>query len=214
MPLQNRVTPFGELVRTPARGTMMGNRGGRIHDNRTRTLSRRRWASRRWIVCVTEFRGRKRPVMQPNRYTELFFLDEATAFAAGHRPCFECRNRDARAFAAAFFDGAELDKSGADAMDAILHKERCLSGAGPVALSREEALSLPRGAMFAAGNDCITVGADMLLLWHLDGYRRLPPGWLDTERAGGDALRLLTPRSTVAALHAGYRAQLHPSAGA
>ena len=210
MPLQNRVTPFGELVRTPARGTMMGNRGGRIHDNRTQALLRRRWASRRWIVCVTEFRGRKRPVMQPNRYTELFFLDEATALAAGHRPCFECRNADAKAFASTFFDGAEFDKSGADAMDAILHKERCLSGAGRVDLTREEALSLPRGAMFAAGKNCIAVGAEALLLWHLDGYRWLAPDRLDA----GHALRLLTPPSTVAALRAGYRAHLHPSAGA
>ncbi|MDA4847605.1 hypothetical protein [Hoeflea poritis] len=210
MPLQNRVTPFGELVRTPARGTMMGNRGGRIHDNQSRTLLRRRWASRRWIVCVTEFRGRKRTLMQPNSYTELFFLDEATALAAGHRPCFECRHRDAKAFAAAFFGGSQFDKSGADAMDAILHKERCLSGAGAVVLTREEALSLPRGAIFAAGDDCIAVGEDTLLLWDLVGYRRLGSSRLDT----GNALRLLTPPSTVAALRAGYRAQLHPSADA
>ncbi|WP_136659647.1 hypothetical protein [Nitratireductor sp. XY-223] len=214
MPLQNRVTPFGELVRTPARGTMMGNRGGRIHDNEKRVLLRRRWANRRWIVCVTAFRGRRRPVMQPNRYTEMFFLDEATAFAAGHRPCFECRNRDAKTFAAAFFDGAAYEKEGADAMDAILHTERCLSGTGAVDLTPEETRSLPRGAVFALGSDCVAVGDDGLFLWQFEGYRRLPADWLDTGLSQRAMPRLLTPPSIVAALRAGYRVQMHPSAGA
>ena len=89
-PLENRVTPFGTIVASPGRGLMMGNRGV-LHDDRQRVL--RSSALRRWIACVTEFRGRRRTVMQPRRYTELFFLDEATAFAAGHRPCAECRNR-------------------------------------------------------------------------------------------------------------------------
>ncbi|MEL6871445.1 MAG: hypothetical protein AAFO62_01345, partial [Pseudomonadota bacterium] len=85
--------PDGEIVAIPERGTVMGNRGGRIHTP-DKTLSRRRWASRHWICCVLEFRGRHREVMAPRSYTELFFLDEATAFAAGHRPCFECRRAD------------------------------------------------------------------------------------------------------------------------
>ncbi|WP_419909784.1 hypothetical protein [Hoeflea sp.] len=214
MPLQNRVTPLGELVRSPARGTMMGNRGGRIHDNETRTLLRRRWANRRWIVCVTEFRGRRRRVMQPNRYTELFFLDEATAFAAGHRPCFECRNQRAKEFASAFFDGLEFEKTGADAMDAILHEERCLSGTGTVLLTADAVRSLPRGTLFAAGDACVAVGTDALWLWHIDGYQALPADWLDAKTHDPGRLRLLTPPSTVAALRAGYRVQMHPSAGA
>jgi hypothetical protein len=88
VPLQNRVTPFGDLIAVPDRGAWMGNRGGCFHTD-TRQLSRRRWVSQRWIVCVLEFRGRQRTVMTPGRYTELFFLDEATALAAGHRPCRE-----------------------------------------------------------------------------------------------------------------------------
>ncbi len=96
MPLQNRVTPFGELAVTPARGTLMGNRGGRIHSD-SRTLGRRRWASRQWICCVLKFKNRQRDVWG-RYYTELFFLDEVTAFAAGHRPCFECRRKDAEQF--------------------------------------------------------------------------------------------------------------------
>ena len=100
MPLQNRVTPEGEIIATPHRGLMMGNRGGCFHLP-DRTLGSRRWATRQWIACVLEFKGRHRQaMMQPNRYTELFFLDEATALAAGHRPCFECRRRDAERFAA------------------------------------------------------------------------------------------------------------------
>jgi hypothetical protein len=105
MPLQNRVSPFGAIERHPARGLMMGNRGGCLHDAATRALNGRRWASKRWIACVTQFRGRRRPIMAANRYTELFFLDEVTALAAGHRPCFECRSADARSYAAAFPDG-------------------------------------------------------------------------------------------------------------
>ena len=96
MPLQNRVTPFGEIIATAARGLYMGNRG-RLHDEH-RVLRRQHSSETRWLVCVTEFRGRKRVPMSPRMYTELFFLDEATALAAGHRPCAECRNPDYRRF--------------------------------------------------------------------------------------------------------------------
>ena len=95
-PLQNRVDPFGELQAVDARGSLMGNRGGRIHRE-DKTLSARRWASRRWIACVCEFKGRHREVFGAG-YTELFFFDEPTALAAGHRPCFECRRPEAEAF--------------------------------------------------------------------------------------------------------------------
>src|SRR6185437_4847604 len=97
MPLQNRVDPFGNLFAAPARGTLMGNRGGRFHTG-DRTLTTRRWASRQWICCVLDFKNRQRDVWG-RFYTELFFLDEVTAFAAGHRPCFECRRKDAEDFA-------------------------------------------------------------------------------------------------------------------
>ena len=105
MTLQNRVTPFGEIIATPERGAYMGNRGGRIHHNDRQELQTRRWASRQWITCLLEFKGRHRMVMQPNRYTELFFLDEVTAFAAGHRPCAECRRDDFSRFMTAWAIG-------------------------------------------------------------------------------------------------------------
>src|SRR6476646_11713537 len=100
LPLQNRVDPFGELFAAPARGLFMGNRGGRIHTD-DRTLTKRRWASRQWICCVLDFKNRQRDVWG-RYYTELFFLDEVTAFAAGHWPCFECSRRDAELFARLF----------------------------------------------------------------------------------------------------------------
>ena len=209
MPLQNRVSPFGSIERHPARGLMMGNRGGRMHDAATRTLTTRRWASKRWIVCVTAFRGRQRRVMSPDSYTELFFLDEATALAAGHRPCFQCRNRDAKAYAAAFPGGPMR----ADDMDMRLHGERCISGGPQAAITGNEAETMPAGAMFALGHTCFAVGQDGLLQWSFDGYRRLEDAGHKNVYTSG-TLTLLTPPSTVAALRAGYRAQLHPSANA
>src|SRR5947199_222619 len=106
MPLQSRVSPFGELFVDPSRGLVMGNRGGRLHRT-DRTLSLRQWVSRQWICCRLEFKGRRRTIWGGG-YTELFFLDEVTALAAGHRPCFECRRADARAFAAAYAGAQEL----------------------------------------------------------------------------------------------------------
>src|SRR5436190_2485324 len=128
MPLQNRVDPFGELFADPARGTLFGNRGGRIHTD-DRRLTRRRWASRQWICCVLKFKGRQRDVWG-RYYTELFFLDEVTALAAGHRPCFECRRKNAEAFAH-FWPGTRKRKTRARAqdMDVVLQAER-LDGRG------------------------------------------------------------------------------------
>ena len=101
MPLQNRVTPFGDIVATPERGTFTGNRGI-IHDPHTKTLLSKRWSSPAWLICLCDFRGRRRDVMATRSWTELFFLDEATALAAGHRPCFYCRRMEANAFRAAW----------------------------------------------------------------------------------------------------------------
>ena len=124
MPRQNRVNPFGEIIATPERGTFMGNRGV-LHDDEGRI--RRKWQGKRWIVCVLEFRGRKRKVMTPSRYTELFFLDEATALAAGHRPCAECRRERFKSFCCAW-QPAHPQKGGsrpsASDIDTCLNAER------------------------------------------------------------------------------------------
>ena len=191
MPLQNRVTPFGEIVADPARGTMFGNRGGCLHDEAKR-LRRRRWASRAWICCVLQFKGRRRALMQPNRYTELFFLDEATAFAAGHRPCFECRRADALRFRDAFGAGRAAE------MDAPLHAER-LGNRPEVGLA-----GLPDGAMVARDGAAWLVWRGALRRWSFAGYGEAHP-------LEGRAT-LLTPPSAVAAFRRGYQPSAHASA--
>jgi hypothetical protein len=121
VPLRNRVTPLGELEAVPDRGLLYGNRGN-LHAPDGRIV--RRYQVRRWIACALEFRGRRRhPLLQPGRFTELFFLDEATAFAAGHRPCAECRNADYQRFVELWLQ-IHPDQKGADAMDVQLHEER------------------------------------------------------------------------------------------
>src|ERR1700757_5513868 len=152
MPLQNRVTPTGEIIATPERGLFVGNRGI-IHDPATKTLLRKRWSTPMWLTCVLEFRGRRREVMARRSWTELFFLDEATAFAAGHRPCFYCRRGDANRFRAAWEEGNGQRELLAGEIDAVLHRER-LHGRNkrlhplPMLLTK-----LPDGAMVQAGAD-------------------------------------------------------------
>jgi hypothetical protein len=157
MPLQNRVDPFGELFADPARGQFMGNRGGRLHAG-ARTLGRRRWVTRAWICCRLEFHGRHRQVWGDG-YTELFFLDEATALAAGHRPCFECRRGEAKAFAEfwrrAFGLSARL--RAAD-MDRVLHAER-LDGRNK-RLHRSRIDDLPDGALVALEEGAFALRAE------------------------------------------------------
>src|SRR2546426_5734544 len=121
LPRQNRVTPFGELIATPERGTLMGKRGGCLHDTAQRIV--RPFVSRRWIACLLEFKGRRRTVMTPGRYTELFFLDEATALAAGHRPCAECQRARYDLFRA-HWAGRGRKLPGTDHMDDVLHAQR------------------------------------------------------------------------------------------
>src|SRR6202035_5009722 len=127
MPLQNRVTPTGEIIATPHRGLFTGNRGI-IHDPETKSLLTRRWASQAWLTCVCEFRGRRREVMGGRSWTELFFLDEATALAAGHRPCFFCRRDDANRFRVAWEEGNGVARVLARDIDAVPHRERLSSG--------------------------------------------------------------------------------------
>jgi len=215
MPLQNRVTPEGEIVATRHRGLVMGNRGGAFHLP-DRTLGARRWATKRWIACVLQFQGRHRQVMQPNRYTELFFLDEATALAAGHRPCFECRRADAERFAELWgrAQGRLQGRSArerAPAMDEALHAER-LDRYGDKRAFRARRAHLPSGVFVRYGlvgrgaRPCLIVG-NRLLAWHPSGYTSLIH-----PAAAGEEVEVLTPRSIVAILSAGYRPMLHPSA--
>jgi len=203
LPLQNRVTPFGEIVATPQRGRFTGNRGI-IHDPATRTLLKRRWTTKAWIACVCEFRGRRRRVMATQSWTELFFLDEATAFAAGHRPCFYCRRHDAEAFRAAWLRGNGRDRATAPEIDAVLHAERCDGGARRTHALDGPAESLPDGAMIGVGEDAFLIAHGAAWRWSFAGYRRanMPTG-----------ARLLTPPSIVNAFRAGYRAQIDSSAG-
>jgi hypothetical protein len=211
-PLQNRVDPFGGVHAVTARGALMGNRGGCLHDDR-RQLGRRRWASKRWIACVLAFKERHRTVMAPGRYTELFFLDEATALAAGHRPCFECRRQDAEAFAAAWARACNLaQRPRADAMDIRLHTERGLSKGVTAPAPRVRPATLPHGTMVAlrqqgAAPAAWLVSNGMLRQWSFGGYTNALP------IAAIDAADLITAPAVVAVLQAGYRAGLHPSAG-
>lgn len=203
MPLQNRVMPSGDVVAVPQRGTFTGNRGI-IHDPATRTLRKRRWTTKAWIVCSCEFRGRRRNVMATRSWTELFFLDEATAFAAGHRPCFHCRRVDASVFRSAWERGNRTGSARMPEIDAVLHKER-LDGRAkrlhPLPMPLEK---LPDGAMVQAGGASYLIVGAQPLLWTFDGYR-------ETSLALAD-VRLITPPSTVRALQAGYRTVLHGSA--
>lgn len=202
MPLRNRVDPFGAIQAVPARGLIYGNRGGRFHRD-DRTLKTRPWASPQWLCCVLDFKNRRRAPLMGRGYTELFFLDEVTALAAGHRPCFECRRTAATAFAAAWAKAKGLTvPPKAPAMDIALHAERL---AGTVVRLPLE--SLPEGAMIAAGDRALAVRGAHLLPWSFAGYGPAEP------RGTGPAT-VLTPPSTLAALGAGYRPIWHPTADA
>ncbi|HLH90601.1 MAG TPA: hypothetical protein VKX28_19275 [Xanthobacteraceae bacterium] len=203
MPLQNRVDPFGELLAVPARGTLFGNRGGRFHTD-ARTLTRRRWVSRRWICCVLEFKGRHRDVWG-RFYTELFFLDEPTALAAGHRPCFECRRADAEAFAESWREAGGLGaRPLADEMDDVMHDERLCGRAKR--LHRRAIDALPDGAFIALDGEAFAVRGDGLLHWTPRGYdgRKARPRRLTVD--------VLTPPAILAVLSVGYRPRWHASA--
>lgn len=202
MPLQNRVTPAGDIIATPHRGIFTGNRGI-IHDPATKTLTRR-WASPAWLTCVCEFRGRRRAVMGGRSWTELFFLDEATAFAAGHRPCFFCRRDDANRFRAAWEEGNGAKNVLAREIDAVLHAERLDRGKKRLHPLPMPPQQLPDGAMVRAGGDSFLITQGRALLWSPGGYRK-PESAIENPM-------LLTPPSTLRALSRGYRPVLHPSA--
>ncbi len=171
MPLQNRVMPTSEIIATPHRGMFTGNRGI-IHDPATKTLTRR-WASQAWLTCVCEFRGRRREVMGGRSWTELFFLDEATALAAGHRPCFFCRREDANRFRAAWEGGNAVKNVLAREIDAVLHRERLDGGSKRLHALTMPPEELPDGAMLQAGNESFVIVQGREMLWSPGG---LPAG--------------------------------------
>jgi hypothetical protein len=199
---QNRVTPFGELIATPARGTLMGNRGC-LHDAAGRI--RREYVGKRWIYCLLEFKGRRRQVMTPGRYTELFFLDEATALAAGHRPCAECQRERYLEFRRCWMAGqgrrGPSEPPSVDELDAALHAERLGAGRRP---DVEPWAGLPDGIMVAGQDRAHLVHDRRLLPWTPSGY--------DAPRRGlPAALRVLTPPSILAAIRQGYAVQHQPA---
>jgi hypothetical protein len=203
MPLQNRVTPTGEIIATPHRGMFTGNRGI-IHDPATKTLLHKRWSSPAWLTCVCEFRGRRREVMGRQSWTELFFLDEATALAAGHRPCFYCRRDDATRFRSAWAKGSGVNDISAKAMDAVLHRERLDRGRKRLHELPMPLAELPDGAMVQQGDESFLIVQGRTLLWS-------PAGYVPDSRKLTNAL-LLTPPSTLRAIIASYEPVLHRSA--
>ena len=205
MPRQNRVTPLGDIIAHPARALVFGNRGC-LHDDEGRI--RRRHSGKLWIACRLEFKGRRRDLMQPGRYTELFFLDDATALAAGHRPCAECRRDDYERFVDAW-PGALPERSRAPAINDRLHAERL---AGARTQRRHDAAldTLPDGAFVVRDDTPWLVRGDALLRWTPAGYTDAVP------RPAGTQAVVATPPSLVAVLGRGWRPAavplLHPSA--
>jgi hypothetical protein len=203
MPLQNRVTPFGTLIATEERGTLMGNRG-RLHDEARHV--RRNFQLQRWIICLLDFKSRSREVMRPGHYTELFFLDEATALAAGHRPCAECQRQRFDLFretwAIANPEFTDKEKPRAPTIDAVLHNERI--GAKSFCNSIDE---LPNGTFLSDnGSDAYVVLNGKLRLWKPGGYE------IDPSTTLSFPARILTPASIIKTLSKGYPAAFHWSA--
>ncbi len=204
MPLPNRVGPDGDIVATPERGTAMGNRG-RLHDRDRRI--RRPWALKAWLACRLDFNGRQRRVMAPDSYTELFFLDEATALAAGHRPCWECRRADFHAFAAAWARGHDLPAPPrAGAMDDLLHAQRVDPATRRQRRWTGDFADLPDGCILDWAGGPHLLWRSALLPWSFAGYGA------PLARPAAGPVAVLTPAGTVRAFAAGYRPDVHPSA--
>ena len=203
---QNRVTPRSDLIAHPARGLVYGNRGC-LHDEEGRI--RRRWATRRWIACRLEFRDwHREPLMQPGKFTELFFLDEATAFAAGHRPCALCRREDYDRFGE-IWRSLHPGQVGADAIDAHLHAERVDPRTHGHRLHETALADVPDGAFVLRDGVPFLVLGTELLRWSTAGYMERDP------RPAREGTTLITPPSLVQVLRAGWRPLvplIHPSA--
>jgi hypothetical protein len=192
MPLQNRVKPNGEIVATSEHGLMMGNRGGKFHRD-DQTLGKRRWASTHWICCDLNWKDQHHEPMG-HGYTSLFFLDEVTALAAGHRPCFFCRRKDAKKF---------LGDRKVKEFDQQLHAERLLLPPQGEGARRADEGSWPQGTMFEIDNAFFALKNQRLLLWSFSGYTK--------SIALTDGI-VLTPPSIIAILQSGYEPRWHESA--
>jgi len=197
MPHQNRITPSGTIVASDFRGTWMGNRGGRIHNPVTKALLKKRWASKQWIICVLDFKNRHREIMS-NSYTELFFYDEASALAAGHRPCFECRRQDAKAFSNAWAKAKGLTTPPkAGELDFQLHTERTAATGKKIYIPLEHH-HIHDGIFVRQNNrDCVIVDG-RLHPWSDRGYGKAFDINFQTAQ-------LITPPSSYLAIKAGYR---------
>jgi hypothetical protein len=201
MALQNRVTPTGEIIATTARGTIMGNRGI-LHDENKQVVRMSR--NSMWLICRLEFKGRKRDVMSPGTYTELFFLDEAVALAAGHRPCGECRRIHYQAFIAAANAHSDNPLRGSKELDKRLHESRRKP------LTTAPIATLPDGVFIMNGDD------DLRLVWNGALHRWSPEGYVDPlsiAEAGTEMAVVVTPSLSVSALRHGYPVEVHPSIG-
>ena len=211
MPLKNRITPTGEFAADPARGLFMGNRGI-LHDS-TGRLTHRRWAHTNWIICLTNFKERRRRVMSPGHYTELFFLDEATALAAGHRPCCECRRQAYRQYWDALRQEMRQPMpDSAKELDRLLHQERAVPRRFEQRTHNARLQDLPDGTMFRIGADAppLLRWRGRFHRWHFNGYgETLSP----RDLTGDLSVAVLTPPTTVTALRGGYMPVVHPTAG-
>ena len=199
MPLQNRVTPGGELIATSARGTLMGNRGILHDDNKAIVRTSRNMM---WLICRLEFKGRRRPLMSPRTYTELFFLDEAVALAAGHRPCGECRRSQYRSYMDAVNQVSEEPLDGPKDLDRRLNESR------RVPRTMTALATLPDGVFVTLGDD------DFRLIWDGALQRWSPAGYVDAMAIdiAVESAEVVTPALSVTALQYGYPVEVHPSA--
>ncbi len=213
MPLQNRVDPFGDIHPVAARGMFTGNRGI-IHDPATRTLLKKRWSTKAWIICVCDFQGRRRVPMGRNGdggkagWTELFFLDEVTALAAGHRPCFHCQRQRAKEFTRHFGAASGIARPRAREIDERLHRERLASGGRMVELDRLGIGKLPDGAVIFDGRHDYAIRDGKALRWTFDGYDDVQ----NFDDFGPHEMCVVTPAATIAVLSQGFVPVWHPSA--
>ena len=212
MPLQNRVDPFGDIEAVEWRGMFTGNRGV-IHDPDTKTLLGRRWTTKAWIICSCEYKGRRREPMGRNArsgnagWTELFFLDEVTALAAGHRPCFDCRREAAKDFVRRYGEAFGVAKPRVPEIDARLHVERLAFRRTPAALEAVDPAQLPDGAMIAIDGRAHALKSGRQWPWSFRGYGAHVPVGVP----GSAAIRLITPPTSIAVLKTGYKPVWHPT---